>query len=57
MRLISAEVIYVQDVTPIPQDGQFVEFRVLGTSVLGMVRYVSLMRDGKLHIQATRLQE
>ena len=57
MRLIIADVIYVPDETPIPRDGQFVEVRVLGTSVRGMVKNVSEMRDGNLHIQAMRLQE
>ncbi len=57
---IVAQVIYVEDVTPIPQHGQIVEFHVLGTSVQGLVNHASLMslQDGtQLHIQATRIQD
>ena len=59
MRSIIAQVVYVEDVTPIPQQGEIVEFHVLGTSVQAIVTYSSLMsmRDGvSIHIQATRLQ-
>lgn len=60
MNSIIAQVVYVEDVTPIPQQGQIVEFHVLGTSVQAIVTHSSLMsvREGvELHIQATRLQE
>jgi hypothetical protein len=60
MGLITAQVIYVADVTPIPGEGQVVEFRILGTSVQGLVNYTSLMsgRDETfLHIQARRIQD
>ena len=60
MNLITAQVAYVEDVTPIPRQGQIVEFHVLGTSVQGMVNYASLMSRGdstEIHIQATRLQD
>lgn len=60
MNLITAQVAYVEDVTPIPLQGQIVEFHVLGTSVQGMVNHASLMsrRDStEIHIQATRLQD
>ncbi len=59
MNLITAQVTYVEDVTHIPQQGQIVEFHVLGTSVQGAVTYASLMSRGaepQIHIQATRLQ-
>jgi len=57
---IAAQVLYVPDVTDIPQGGQIAEFRLLGTSVQGIVTYASLMsgRDEPLLlIQATRIQE
>lgn len=60
MGLITAQVTYVPDVTPVPLEGQIVEFRVLGTSVQAIVNYASLMsrRSGpELHIQARRIQE
>jgi hypothetical protein len=60
MNMITAEVAYVEDVTPIPQQGQIVEFHVLGTSVQAMVNHASLMspRNGpEILIQATRLQD
>lgn len=60
MRGILAQVVYVEDVTPIPLQGQVVEFHVLGTSVQGIVTYSSLMTTGNgvfIHIQATRLSE
>ena len=56
---LHAEMFYVENVTPIPREGQIVEFHVIGTSVQGMVTYSDLMHleDGtRLHIQATRLQ-
>ncbi len=56
---IRSEVTYVEEVTPIPADGQIVEFHVLGTSVQGIVNHASLMDVGGevyLHIQATRIQ-
>ncbi|QIN80164.1 hypothetical protein GBA65_18440 [Rubrobacter marinus] len=59
MNLITAQVVYVEEVTGIPQQGEVVEFHVLGTSVQAIVTYSSLMslRDGVfLHIQATRIQ-
>lgn len=60
MNHIMAQVVYVEDVTPIPRQGQIVEFHVLGTSVQGMVNNTSLMSlsDGETQIliQATRLQ-
>jgi hypothetical protein len=58
--LILAEVIYVEEVTPIPSEGQVVEFRVLGTSVQGIVNHTSLMDvrgEVYIHIQARRIQE
>jgi hypothetical protein len=57
---ITAQVVYVEDVTPIPREGQIVEFHVLGTSVQGIVTHSSLMnvRDEILVlIMAMRLQE
>jgi hypothetical protein len=60
MGLITVEVTYVEDVTPIPREGQIVEFHVLGTSVQGMVQHSSLMPikdEMYIHIQAARLQE
>jgi len=60
MNLITAQVTYVEDVTPIPRQGQIVEFQVLGTSVQGTVNHASLMSVGdepQIHIQATRLQD
>lgn len=60
MNQIIAQVTYVEDVTPIPTQGQIVEFHVLGTSVQAMVSYTSLMSRGdksEIHIQATRLQD
>ncbi len=60
MNLITAQVTFVEDVTPIPRQGQIVEFHVLGTSVQGMVNYTSLMSRGdgtEILIQATRLQD
>lgn len=59
-RLITAQIIYVPDVTPIPSEGQVAEFRVLGTSVQAIVSYASLMSmrdDTQLHIQAVRIQD
>jgi hypothetical protein len=59
MNMITAQVAYVEDVTPIPQQGQIVEFHVLGTSVQGMVNNSSLMSAGdgaQILILATRLQ-
>ena len=60
MGQILAEVVYIEDVTPIPIGGQIAEFRVLGTSVQGIVSYATLMTVGEqvlLHIQAQRIQE
>jgi hypothetical protein len=61
MNLIMAQVAYVEDVTPIPRQGQIVEFHVLGTSVQAMVDHASLMRprdnETEILIQATRLQD
>ena len=60
MNLITAQVAYVEDVTPIPQQGQIVEFHVLGTSVQAMVTSSSLMSSGdepEILILATRLQK
>lgn len=60
MSSITAQVIYVEDVTPVPSEGQVADFRVLGTSVQGIVRHASLMTvrgEVYLHIQATRIQE
>ncbi len=60
MGLITALVIYVEDITPVPSDGQVVEFRVLDTSVQGIVTHSSVMavRDEVyIHIQARRIQE
>ena len=60
MGLITAQVIYVEDVTSVPSDGQVAEFRVLGTSVQGVVNHASLMpvrEEVFLHVQAARLQE
>jgi len=59
MGLLTAQVTYVENVTPIPAEGQIVEFHVLGTSVQGIVTHSSLMtgRDYVyLHIQATRIK-
>jgi hypothetical protein len=59
MNLITAQVAYVEDVTPIPQQGQIVELHVLGTSVQAMVNHTSLMSSGdetQILIQSTRLQ-
>jgi hypothetical protein len=56
---IIAQTVYVEEVTPIPQEGQIVEFHVLGTSVQGVVTHTSLMQvrdETFVHIQATRLQ-
>jgi hypothetical protein len=60
MNMITAQVTYVEDVTPIPQEGQIVELHVLGTSVQAMVNHTSLMssRDAtQILIQATRLRD
>ncbi len=60
MGRILAEVIYVEDVTPIPSEGQIAEFHVLGTSVQGIVTHASLITVGDqvfLHIQAQRIQD
>ena len=60
MGLITAQVTYVPDVTPVPLEGQIVEFRVLGTSVQAIVNHTSLMsrRSGpELHIQARRMKD
>ncbi len=59
MNFISAQVSYVEDVTPIPQQGQVIELHVLGTSVQAIVTHTSLMSAGdgtQILIQATRLQ-
>ncbi len=58
--LITAQVAYVDDVTPIPQQGQIAEFHVLGTSVQAIVNHTSLMSSGDqslILIQAMRLQD
>jgi hypothetical protein len=59
MGLLTAQVTYVENVTPIPADGQIVEFHVLGTSVQGIVNDASLMSgrdDVSLLTQATRIK-
>ncbi len=60
MRHITAQVTYVEDVTPLPREGQIVEFHLLGTSVQAMVQNTSLMSSGdetQIIILATRLQD
>lgn len=60
MNSITALVVYVEDVTPIPQQGQIVEFHVLGTSVQAMVNHTSLMSsrdETEILVLATRLQD
>jgi len=59
MGLLMGEVTYVENVTPIPAEGQIVEFHVVGGSVQGIVTYSSLTSgrdDVYLHIQATRIK-
>jgi hypothetical protein len=58
MNRILAEVIYVEDLTPIPTSGQIAEFHVLGTSVQGIVNDTSLINVGeevRLLIHAHRI--
>ncbi len=59
MNLITAQVTYVEDVTPIPQQGEIAEFHVLGTSVQAMVTHTSMMSsrdEPQILIQATRMK-
>lgn len=46
MRGLTAQIVYVEGTTHIPQEGEIVEFHVLGTSVQGVVEHSSLMPVG-----------
>jgi hypothetical protein len=56
---ILATTVYLDDLTPIPTEGEIAEFHLLGTSVQGLVYRTSLMHVGdevQLLIQAQRMQ-